>query len=385
MRRLKLRTADRIAGLVLAALFVACGSTTVVALSRSSPAPVPAIKLSANPGRDSHPDDLTLRFVGDTFLGDAAQEQLTASGYDWPFERLLLDPVDLTIANAEGPITTLPPNFGKKYAYSSDPRAATALKNHGIDILSLANNHTMDAGPAGLVETRAYTMQVGITTFGAGTNSTDARRPLIIDDGHGQKIGIVAFTENFGSSSAATTSQAGLVYFREDRIKEGIAAAHAAGATIVVALAHWGNNYESVNSEQEYWAVQLAAAGYDLVVGSGSHMAQRIDVVSGVPVVYGLGNYVFTTEGRYRKFGVPGQSVALTVTVSGSGISHIEITCLETDNAVTNFRTTMCDPQVASAVLPMLHPGMDFEGATGTMTRPWPVWEPSTLGRHTWE
>ncbi|NDJ77723.1 MAG: hypothetical protein GYB65_15835 [Chloroflexi bacterium] len=140
----------------------------------------------------------TFVWVGDTLLADAAQEQLHMYGYLWPFAYLDgLLAGDFAIANAEGPITpvTVPFDPDQRWSYNAEPLAATALAQVGFDALGLANNHAMDRGGQGIADTAAYARAAGLAMFGAGTNRSEAERPLLVETPYGV-VGIVGLGMN---------------------------------------------------------------------------------------------------------------------------------------------------------------------------------------------
>jgi poly-gamma-glutamate synthesis protein (capsule biosynthesis protein) len=99
-------------------------------------------------------------WAGDTLLGDASQSALDEHGYDWPFAQLseLLQGSDAAILNAEGPVTTIaePYEPERSWTYNAQPEAAAAIATAGFTAVGLANNHSMDRGPAGLSDTIAH-------------------------------------------------------------------------------------------------------------------------------------------------------------------------------------------------------------------------------------
>lgn len=317
-------------------------------------------------------DSVTLQFVGDTMLGDGAQDAIDAHGYGWPLARVspLLDG-DLVIANAEAPMTTRTEaaNPGAKYSYESSPEAAAALAGAGVDVLGLANNHAMDRGALGLADTVSHSAAAGLTTFGAGQDLSEAQQPLVLETAAGS-VGIVAFGENFGQASRATETTPGLVVLSPERVQRGIDLARGAGADWVIAYVHWGDNYLGVNDEQRYWARLLVDAGYDLVVGAGPHISQPIEFIGSVPVAYSLGNFVFGTPGRYATFGTQGRGLVLGVELAPNRPITFTIGCVVTDNAVVDYQPVPCTRRQAAELLPRLNPATVLRGTTGHLTSP---------------
>jgi hypothetical protein len=328
--------------------------------------PVPAITRNVPVGADGK---LSLVWVGDTLLGDEAQPLIDQQGYNWPLQgvRPLLKG-DFVLANSESPITPLtqPWNISKQYSYQMRPAAAAALAAAGIDAISLANNHSMDRGPTGLIHTLMNARAAKLVAIGGGENIDRAQQPLILKSPAGT-VGVVAFGEDFGRDSRATRSRAGATVLDVEAIEQGIAQARAAGAESVVAFVHWGDNYVGINGQQRYWAQQFARAGYTMVVGSGSHVAQPVGVIDGMPVVYSLGNFVFGAPGRFAKFKQPGVGLVVTTELkTGQGVA-LTLRCISTDNSVVRFQPRPCSPELAQAVIPTLYPKMTMRGEVGVL------------------
>ena len=316
-------------------------------------------------------DTFAATFLGDTMLGDAAAPDLEANGFDWPFANLagIVD-TDFTMANAEGPITTLtePYDLTQGWNYNALPAAATAIRNFGIDAISLANNHAMDRGPAGLADTIAAAEAAGIQAVGAGPSTCEAELPLIVKTPAGT-LGIVALGVPYGTDRMAGITRPGSIAMSPATIKRGAALARAAGADWVIGFVHWGQNYHGVTEVQRASAAQFAAAGYDLVVGAHPHIIQPIEVVDGMPVAYSLGNFVFGAAGRFPADA--GFGLVLRATFSeATGLRELGVRCIVTDNDIVAFQPRPCSAAEAQAILPGLHPNVVLEADRGVLTLP---------------
>lgn len=154
---------------------------------------------------------------------------------------------------------------------------------------------------------------------------------------------------------------------RPDTVRRGADLARAAGADWVIAKLHWGDNYAPVSAEQRYWAQQFADAGYDMVVGSGPHIAQPIEFIGSMPVVYSVGNFVFGTRGRFADYEVPGLGLAVGVELSPDGVNELSVRCLLTDNEVVSYQPRPCTAEEAAAFLPTLHPDLALQDDVGVL------------------
>jgi len=357
---------DRV--LIAAALAVALGGTGALAANygATEAAHVESIDLAAGALED---EQLSIQFLGDTMLGDGEAPLADAAAYEAAMAAVLpMIDGDLVIANAEAPMTysTQPLSPGKQFSYHADPMAAWALSKAGIDALGLGNNHSMDMGIEGLEDTVKLSANSGMDTFGAGHNLAEAERPLIWHTDMGT-IGVVALGENFGKATRADESTPGTVAFSPETVQRGYDLARAAGADWVIAYVHWGDNYTETLPEQRFWAQAMVDAGYDLIVGTGPHIADKIEYIDKVPVAYSLGNFVFGTPGRFASFGKQGVGISLGLELRKDAPAQFVVKCFNTDNAMTGFLTQPCTaPQMVSAI-PLVHPALQIQGDVARM------------------
>lgn len=340
-------TRDRRLMAALTAVTSVCLASVGWQLAVAAPAAPEVVSRPVSAGPDGH---LDLTFAGDTMLGDGAQHLIDTNGHD-----ALLGGVkpllggDVTIVNAEGPITTVasPANPGAKYSYAVDPRGAAALARAGVDVLGLGNNHAMDRGATGLTQTQQLAQAAGMATFGAGANRAEAMRPLVLSSPQ-ETIAVVAFGENFGPMHRSTETTAGMVPLSLDRVERGVLTARAAGATKIVAFVHWGDNYADVNAQQRYWAGVLVDAGYDAVIGTGAHVLQPVELLRGTPVAYGLGNLAFGAPGRFASYGKVGVGAVAHLRWDATGRGTLRLDCVQTDNLLDGYVARPC-PAVTRA------------------------------------
>lgn len=313
--------------------------------------------------------NVSLVWVGDTMLGADAQGHLDTDGYLWPFDQVapLLD-ADVTIVNYEATMTTRNAIFdtAQKWSYLTRPDVAKALSQVGVDILNLANNHAMDAGPGGLSDTVRHARSAGLRTFGAGADLLEASRPLLIRTQAGT-MALVGFAEYYGDGDSAGTEKPGTLTLSRRTIRDAFSRAERAGADWVVAGVHWGENYASVEQLQRQWAQEFADAGYSMVIGSGPHVSQPIEFLGSMPVFYSLGNFIFTTRGRYSEFQTPGLGLLLRLELSVDRPPLVRLHCVVTDNREVAFQTRPCDTPRATALLHSLSPHISMEGDVGVL------------------
>lgn len=211
------------------------------------------------------------------------------------------------IINLETSVTKSAQPDPKGINYKMNPENIGCLSALNVNCCILANNHVMDWGRAGLLETMETLERAQIATVGAGRDATGARTPAILKAGNGRNIVIFAFgssTSGIPSAWAAMAGRPGVNFLNElsDRaiadIAERARPFRLAG-NILIASIHWGGNWGyAVPDEQRYFAQQLIdKAGFDVVHGHSAHHAKAIEVYRGRPILYGCGDFINDYEG----------------------------------------------------------------------------------------
>lgn len=341
-----------------------CLCAVAVGLGIGKPAAGSGLPTIEVDGVDS---ELSVAWLGETLLGEAAQPFIDEFGPDWVTKEIPRPTADVVIANLTGPITDRSEIWDPgRRSYRAAPAVAGALRRFGVDVASLANGHAMDRGPAGLTDTITHLGRAGIHAVGAGATASEARRPLLIRT----KPGTLAVVAMADVSASATRTAPGPRRLTLENLQMGADTARRAGARWVVAFVSWGRGYEPVSPVQRQWAAAFAASGYDLVVGVGSHVGQPIELLERMPVVYSLGNFVYGTPGRNPAGGPGGRSLAVTTRFSEDGGVVVHATCLMTDNRVVSYRPRPCAAVEGEATLRKLHPAMEVVGGEGSLHVP---------------
>ncbi|GAC1677572.1 MAG: hypothetical protein NVS9B8_18550 [Candidatus Limnocylindrales bacterium] len=302
-----------------------------------------------------------IAFIGDTLLGGDAQAMLTREGDDYALGAVLplLGRADFAVANHEGPLTHLDrradkADYGRKrYWYRGRPSVAAALYRAGVRVVSLANNHVLDFGPEGLAETITALEDAGIRTCGAGENETEARRPAIVIQG-GSRIGFISCMQRYEmyvrERAYAGRARPGPYRLRIERIREDLESLKGI-VDLRVVLVHWGRNYRDVSTLQERLADQLREAGADLIVGHHPHVAQRINLDGGRPVLFSLGNGALGTPGRFHGKRLPYGLIA-TIEIDGrSRLRSLDLDLIAVNNAVVHFRPRLVEDAASREAL----------------------------------
>ncbi len=252
--------------------------------------------------------EVTLCFAGDILFDDEYAVMATAiqkgGTVNQAFsEDLLLrmQEADIMMLNNEFPYTDRGTALeNKQYTFRADPSMTDWLSDMGVDIVSLANNHTFDFGETGLLDTLETLHTADIPYVGAGQNSKEAMAPVyyIVGD---IKIAFIAATQierlDNPDTRGATDALSGVFRcWNPEKLCEAVTEAKKVSDFVIVYI-HWGTENES---EQDWaqldQAPQIAEAGADLIIGAHPHCLQGITYHGNVPVVYSLGNFWFSSR-----------------------------------------------------------------------------------------
>lgn len=202
----------------------------------------------------------------------------------------------------------------KEIHYRMSPENAPALAVAGIDACSLANNHLLDWGRTGLLETLATLRRLGIRTAGAGRDRAEAMAPAVLEVAGGGRVLFFAFgsgTSGIPPEWGAAADRPGVHRLADlspataRQLAAQIRATKKEG-DLVVASVHWGGNWEyAIAGAQRDFAHRLIdQGGVDLVHGHSAHHVKGIEVYGGKLILYGCGDLLTDYEGisGYRPF-----------------------------------------------------------------------------------
>jgi poly-gamma-glutamate synthesis protein (capsule biosynthesis protein) len=204
---------------------------------------------------------------------------------------------DLTMVNLETAIATSGAAAPKEFTFRAPPSALTALRDAGIDVATMANNHGADYGTAGLQQTLQAITRSRFPVVGIGRDAAAAFAAYTTTL-HGVRVAVFGADQVQDETTlrlySAGPGTPGVANAYSGRLIRAVRAAARAGYTVIVYV-HWGVEYTSCpDADQERLAAELAAAGASAVVGAHVHELQgagwRRD---GTYVAYGLGNYLW--------------------------------------------------------------------------------------------
>lgn len=237
--------------------------------------------------------------TGSVIFGRGVAERIARYGDPRrPFARVrdLTRAADLAVGALESPLSGNANGFCERcMEFVGNERYVAGLTDAGYDVLSLATNHSGDAGARGVLDTVRVLDAAGIAHAGAGADLAAARRAATLTV-RGLRVAFLAYTdvppEDYGAAETRP-GNARLDHRDYASVAADIRAARA-GADLVVVLAHWGVEYED---RPRPWVVAAARAmvdaGADLVIGDHPHWVQSVELYHGRYIAYSTGNFVF--------------------------------------------------------------------------------------------
>jgi poly-gamma-glutamate capsule biosynthesis protein CapA/YwtB (metallophosphatase superfamily) len=264
-------------------------------------------------------DEVVLDAAGDIMLGREVGAFIAARGARTVFEPVtaLLEGSDIRFANLELPLTERGTATVKDYVFRAPPAAVDGLTSAGFNVVTLANNHILDYGPDGLLDTIAALDRAGIAHVGAGRTTDEAHAPAIVAVNN-LSVAFLGYVNTpddsrtgwVAASMRADATRPGVAWGTPDAIRRDVAAARSKADLVLVAV-HAGWEYtNAVNAVQRELARAAVDAGAAAVLGAHPHVLQGIEIYRGVPIAYSLGNFVFDLDDDDRR--VPGLPSVLT-------------------------------------------------------------------------
>lgn len=293
----------------------------------------------------------TLLFTGVIVPARCVQAKIDELGDpNYPYEEVkdIIAGADLAVGTLNATISDYPPHTGcvRTYVLVGGAENADALASAGFDVMSVATNHIKNCGittcgDRAFFDTLDNLRRVGILPVGAGENHAEAMQPVVIGT-NGVRFGIVSLGQ-IEQKAFAGEATPGIAVLNPENIVRAIDAARQV-SDVVIFMPHWGPEDVSWPTYiQRDLAQQIVTAGADLVVGNHTHVVQGIQEIDGVPVFYGLGNFVFDQGLRDHQ-----QGVILLVHFEGDEFSGYDLIPTHVD---PDGRVHIADPQEEVEIL----------------------------------
>ncbi|MFG3052087.1 CapA family protein [Kitasatospora sp. NPDC048239] len=281
----------------------------------------PSAAASGSPAAPRPDGSITVAFAGDVHFEGRTEPRLGVKAPEQPLGPIskTLSDADLAVLNLETAITDRGAPEPKTYTFRTSPKALTALRDSGVDVVSMANNHAVDFGADGLADSLAAKDSSPIPIVGFGRNAKEAYAPYVTTV-RGVKVAVVA-----ASQVEDLTNQK----WRASATKPGIASALDAAALVkaveaakqqapvVLVYLHWGDEGKACpTSAQTAIAKKLAGVGATAVVGTHAHTMLGSGMLGNTYVGYGFGNFLWYGTSNYA---FSNETGVTTLTLNAAG------------------------------------------------------------------
>ena len=285
-------------------------------------------------------DTLNVIFTGDILLDRGVRRVINQHGVD----HLFSDGIDsvfrsaqVVVGNLECPATKIDAPVFKQYIFRGEPEWLEALKRHGITHLNLANNHSIDQGREGLIDTYQNILAAGMTPLGAGENMQQAAAPVLLASAP-RKVWLVPSLRLALENYAYLPDKPCVSQEPMDSLLQRVFRLRQADSTAVIIVSlHWGGEHtlEPV-PRQRHDAHMLIHAGADVLICHHTHTLQTIEDYHGHKIYYSIGNFIFDPT---KPLNAKACLVRLRITAAPAG--------LQTETIPINIQH--CIPKLISA------------------------------------
>lgn len=201
----------------------------------------------------------------------------------------------VVVANLECPATKIKAPVFKRFIFRGEPEWLTALRHHGITHLNLANNHSIDQGRQGLMDTRRNIIAACMTPIGAGRNMQEAVQPVLLNEECGRPVWLLSSVRLMLENFAYLDDRPCVSQEPMDSLVQRVRQLRDADprAIIIISL-HWGGEHTlQPVPAQRIDAHRLIDAGADALICHHTHTMQTIETYRGRPIYYSIGNFIF--------------------------------------------------------------------------------------------
>ena len=245
-------------------------------------------------------DTLKIVLTGDILLDRGVRREINKYGVDHLFSAgvdSVFREAQVVVGNLECPATKIQAPVQKLFIFRGEPEWLQVLKHHGITHLNLANNHAIDQGREGLMDTRRNVSAAGMVPIGVGENMDEASQPVLLVS-QPRNVWLVPSLrlalENYAylpDKPCVSQEPMDSLLTRVHRLRKADST-----AVIIVSL-HWGGEHtlQPVNS-QRWDAHQLIRAGADVLICHHTHTLQTIEDFHGKKIYYSVGNFIFDQQ-----------------------------------------------------------------------------------------
>lgn len=287
------------------------------------PPPLPEPKISPEKS------PITILAFGDLMLDRYVRKSIDSNTPNFPFKPLekILEGNDIVVVNLEGSFTDFAPKplHPNNLSFTFDPSIVPTLKNIGINVYSLANNHSLNFGQKGLAQSQEYLKNNQLEYFGHPLNSDQLS---LVKEVKGTKIGFVGYHSLINSNFDKVAKEIKTIRPQVD---------------FLIVYPHWGAEYQTkFGNLQQREGRQFIDAGADVIIGSHPHVVQPFEVYNNKVIFYSLGNFLF--DQTFSQKTQEGLGVKITLNTS-----TIEYELIPTE--IKNIQIHPADQQKSKVIL----------------------------------
>ena len=266
-------------------------------------------------------DSLTITFTGDLLLDRGIREVINHRGVDHlfsPYVDSVFQSSNLVVANLECPVTKIVQPMYKQYIFRGEPEWLPVLKAHGITHLNLANNHSIDQGRAGLIDTKQQIEDAGMIPVGAGTNMQEAAEPVLLATVP-RRVYLLTSLRMALENYAYLPDKPCVSQESHDSLLHRIQQLRTDDPhSLIILSLHWGGEHTlKPIPMQRQQAHEYIDAGADALICHHTHTLQSIEEYQGKPIYYSIGNFIFDQQKPINS-----SACMVKVTVTADGVSY---------------------------------------------------------------
>ena len=281
-----------------------------------------------------------LIMAGDALLHGAVYTDAKTAEGGYDFTEMMstlnrvVDHYDLKYYNQETILGGTELGLSTYPCFNSPQEFGDTMMNLGFNLVSLANNHTLDRGEQAILNSLDYWSNQNALTAGS-YSSFDDREELRVRQINGISYTLLSYTYGTNGIAVPKGKEYLVNVYTDEMLLEDIAKARGEVDVLMVAM-HWGEEYtHDPTAEQRRLAQLLADLGVDIIIGSHPHVVQPIEWIDDTLCIYSLGNLISAQDGTYKRIGLLA-GVTITKTIF-EGQSHIQLSAPRADLVYTQY------------------------------------------------
>ncbi len=290
---------------------------------------------------------LSLIMVGDCLIHGAIYDDAKTTNGSYDFSKMLelvkpiIQSYDLAFYNQESILGGVELGLSSYPRFNAPKEVGDAFLDLGFNLVSLANNHTLDKGKNGIYSSLNYWQgKENIMTAGSYSSEENRITPNIMEK-NGITYALLAYTTTTNGLNTFKDEPYLITVYDEELVKADIERLRDKVDLLMVSM-HWGEEYtHNPTEEQKIIAEYLASLNVDIIIGHHPHVVQPIDFIGNTMVIYSLGNFIASQYGINKLTGLmAGVTVKKTTIDDQTTITLEEPTAqlVYIDSKITNYR-----------------------------------------------